>query len=289
MPSLNGIIATVRVNGRQLDEYPHKSGKLFIKSDMDIPGISYEKTFSENTPFGFEESTWTVTPYTIYVQNNTEKDVWCKISIDGREVKKSRLVIRAGRSYEFKGFKDDNNDIREFLFAPPRFKKESEFGKKTDVTTLSLAGTIQVFTHEAIKSHSKREFVPQSARVNEAEVDFNHINKNQANEAQLNQGLGKCGTTTPGKIIKSDSYHGGYYSNFDYFNQGNSVADIIVYYREPHVLESLKLISRSAPKCEPRPTGSSSEDVKPSIKRLKRKRNDEETQSINELIDLTKD
>ena len=289
MPSLNGIIATVRINGIQLDEYPHKSGKLFIKSDMDIPGISYEKTFTENFSYGLEESTWTVTPYTIHVQNNTSKDVLCKVSIDGREVKKSRLVIRAGKSNEFKGFKDDNNDIREFLFAPPRFKKESEFGKKIDEKTLTLAGTIQVFANEAIKTHTNTEYVQQSARSNDAEVEFNHINKYQANQAQLNQGFGKCGTTTPGRIIESDTVNGGYYSKFDYFTEGRSVAELIVHYREPHVLEKLNLIPTPAPRCEPKQTGSSSKDTNPSNTNLKRKREDEDEDEdeIDELIDLT--
>ena len=66
----------------------------------------------------------------------------------------------------------------------------------------------------------------------------------------------------------------------------------IVYYREPHVLENLKLIPRDAhryeprsePRYEPRQTGLSSKDVQSSIKSLKRKRDDED-----KLIDLTKD
>jgi hypothetical protein len=76
-----------------------KDGGTYIAMPLSIAGSTYEVEFREELPHNeVITQKWPVTPYQVRVQNNSHKNVFAQLHIDGQKVDQMLLTAHSGEA-----------------------------------------------------------------------------------------------------------------------------------------------------------------------------------------------
>ena len=236
----------VLVGDEQLKEYVDNSnGRSYVEMDL-MHRTSYDVEYRDPTPWGLEVHSWPVTPYHVrvsYTGSDYEK-VNAVLSIDGEEI--DNIHVTPGSSATFKGFSSitrQRGEIREFLFALPRFAHVGDAAAARD--RLDQLGTISV-TFQGMRRGAGKF---QAFASNQG---FQQANKDQVStvmEARSGQDDFKVGTTREGRVLdatkqqKRGNKEGGRWCTFSWHHTGPKIGPLTLLYRQRDVLQRLRLIA----------------------------------------------